>query len=153
MNEQISVVTLPKFGKFLGYAGLLPQAIILALVTSKSEWQWVALATGWAYAALIFSFLGGVWWGLALVGRNTANWLYVAAVAPSLIAIATYIPWTLGWNWPGPSLAVLGLCLVGSPLIDRSIGQSVVISSSWMTLRWILSLGLGGMTLMLSTLS
>ena len=55
-----------RIARRLGYAGLLPQIAALALFAGGGEWGWVALAAGFAYAALIFSFLGGVWWGQAL---------------------------------------------------------------------------------------
>jgi hypothetical protein len=134
----------------LGLMGLLPQAIFLAFVLSGSEWRWVALAMGWGYAALIFSFLGGVWWGLALANQRREIWLYIAAVAPSLIALASYFPWTMGWEWPGPSMVILGLCLIASPLIDYQISKIVDLPKSWMPLRWGLSIGLGMMTLVLA---
>jgi Protein of unknown function (DUF3429) len=134
----------------LGLMGLLPQAIFLAFVLSGSEWRWVALAMGWGYAALIFSFLGGVYWGLALANQRREIWLYLAAVVPSLIALASYFPWTMGWEWPGPSMAILGLCLIISPLVDYQISKVVTLPESWMPLRWCLSIGLGVMTLVLA---
>lgn len=141
---------LPRVALRFGFAGLLPQAIALFLVVTDAEQRWSALAVGYAYAALIFSFLGGVWWGQAIAMRNAPGWIYAAAVAPSLIALGTYVPWVIGAEWPGPSLVVLGLCLILSPLIDRAIGRSVELPTGWMRLRIILSTGLGGLTLMLA---
>ena len=141
---------LPKLAFRLGLAGLLPQAIALFLVMTDSEQRWSALAVGYGYAALIFSFLGGIWWGQALSIKNAPGWIYAAAVMPSLIALATYLPWIYGRDWPGPSLAVLGVCLIASPLVDRAIGRSIPLPDGWMKLRWILSSGLGGLTLLLA---
>ena len=142
--------TLPSAALRFGFAGLLPQAIALFLVATDAEQRWSALAVGYAYAALIFSFLGGVWWGQALSMKNTPGWIYAAAVAPSLIALATYVPWVIGAEWPGPSLVVLGICLILSPLIDRAIGRSVAFPAGWMRLRIMLSGGLGGLTLLMA---
>jgi Protein of unknown function (DUF3429) len=142
--------TLPRIALRLGFAGLLPQIIAVFLVATDAEQRWSALAVGYAYAAFIFSFLGGVWWGQGLTIKNAPLWIYAAAVAPSLIALATYVPWVIGAAWPGPSLAILGICLILSPLVDRAIGQSVPFPPDWMRLRIILSLGLGGLTLLLS---
>ena len=142
--------TLPRAALRFGFAGLLPQAIALFLVATDAEQRWSALAVGYAYAALIFSFLGGVWWGQALSMKNAPLWIYAAAVAPSLIALATYVPWVIGWTWPGPSLVVLGICLIFSPLIDRAIGRSVAFPAGWMRLRIMLSGGLGGLTLLMA---
>jgi Protein of unknown function (DUF3429) len=145
--------TLPRAALRFGFAGLLPQLIALFLVATDAEQRWSALAVGYAYAALIFSFLGGVWWGQALSSKNAPLWIYAAAVAPSLIALATYVPWVIGWTWPGPSLVVLGVCLILSPLIDRAIGRSVPLPAGWMRLRIMLSCGLGGLTLLLAYVS
>ena len=141
---------LPKLAFRLGLAGLLPQAIALFLVMTDSEQRWSALAVGYGYAALIFSFLGGIWWGQALSIKNAPGWIYAAAVMPSLIALGTYMPWIYGREWPGPSLAVLGVCLIASPLVDRAIGRSIPLPGGWMKLRLILSSGLGGLTLLLA---
>ena len=145
--------SLPRVALRFGFAGLLPQAIALFLVATDAEQRWSALAVGYAYAALIFSFLGGVWWGQALNSKNAPLWIYAAAVAPSLIALATYVPWVIGAAWPGPSLVVLGVCLVLSPLVDRAIGQSVTPPEDWMRLRVMLSAGLGALTLLLAWVS
>lgn len=142
--------TLPRAALRFGFAGLLPQAIALFLVATDAEQRWSALAVGYAYAALIFSFLGGIWWGQALSMKNAPTWFYAAAVAPSLIALATYIPWVIGAAWPGPSLVVLGICLILSPLLDRAIGRSVAFPAGWMRLRIMLSGGIGGLTLLMA---
>ncbi|MGB3752568.1 MAG: DUF3429 domain-containing protein [Parerythrobacter sp.] len=140
----------PRLALALGYAGLLPQLIAVVLVVNGGQWGWVALAGGFAYAALIFSFLGGVWWGQALSMPQAPRWIYGAAILPSLVALALYMPWLFGARWPGPSLLWLGLLLGASPLVDRAIGDAKL---RWMRLRWHLSLGLGGLTLVLAGLA
>lgn len=141
---------LPRGALRLGFAGLLPQLIALFLVATDAEQRWSAMAVGYAYAALIFSFLGGVWWGQALSIKNAPLWIYAAAVMPSLIALATYVPWVIGAEWPGPSLVVLGGCLILSPLVDRAIGRAVELPKGWMRLRLMLSFALGGLTFLLA---
>ena len=47
--------------RLLGYAGLLPQAAAFVAVLKDGPEKWTALAMAFGYAALIFSFLGGVW--------------------------------------------------------------------------------------------
>jgi Protein of unknown function (DUF3429) len=141
---------LPRAALRFGFAGLLPQAIALFLVATDAEQRWSALAVGYAYAALIFSFLGGVWWGQAIAMKTAPSWIYAVAVTPSLIALATYVPWVIGAAWPGPSLIVLGICLILSPLIDRAIGRGVSLPDGWMRLRIMLSTGLGALTLLLA---
>ncbi|MFN4018995.1 MAG: DUF3429 domain-containing protein [Erythrobacter sp.] len=134
----------------LGYAGLLPQFLCLAMVLTGHEWRYCALAGGFAYAAAIFSFLGGVWWGQAVQsGRATAG-AYVLAVLPSLIAAGLFLPWTFGWEWPGPALLYLGALIALSPMIDRALGFA---APDFLRLRWHLSFGLGGLTIALGLLS
>ncbi len=141
---------LGKTALVLGYAGLAPQILCLAMVLSGHEWRYSALGGGFAYAAAIFSFLGGVWWGQAVQsGRATAG-AYGVAVLPSLVAVALFLPWTFGWEWPGPALLYLGALIGLSPIVDRALGFA---SPDFLRLRWHLSLGLGSLTIALGLLS
>lgn len=141
---------LTKTARLLGLAGLLPQLIAVLFLLDGSGMRWIATAGGYGYAALIFSFLGGLWWAIAMLNRDAPDWIYAAAIAPSLIALGTFLPWTWGWSWPGPSLVVLSICLLASPLVDRAIAQTVRLPEGWLALRWQLSLGLGGLTAILA---
>lgn len=134
----------------LGYAGLLPQAFAVFLLVEGSGMGWLATAGGYGYAALIFSFLGGLWWAFAMLNAGAPRWIYGAAIAPSLIALATFLPWTWGWEWPGSSLGILAVCLLLSPKVDRAIALAVPVPSGWLRLRLHLSLGLGSMTAVLT---
>lgn len=134
----------------LGYAGLLPQAFAVALLLDGGGMRWIASAGGFGYAALIFSFLGGIWWALAMLNPAAPRWIFAAAVAPSLIALATFLPWTWGWEWPGPSLVILAACLVCSPLVDHRIAQDVELPKDWLRMRILLSLGIGIFTAILA---
>jgi hypothetical protein len=130
----------------LGYAGLLPPAFCLGLILVGHEWRYAALAGGFAYAAAIFSFLGGVWWGQAVMSGRGSTGAYVVAVLPSLVAVALFLPWSFGWEWPGPALLYLGALILGSPLIDRGLGMA---APDFLRLRWHLSVGLGLLTIAL----
>lgn len=134
----------------LGYAGLLPQIICIGMVLTGHEWRFAALAGGFAYAAAIFSFLGGVWWGQAVQSARATTGAYLVAVLPSLIAVALFLPWSFGWEWPGPALLYLGALIALSPLIDRKLGYA---PSDFLRLRWHLSLGLGSLTIALGLLA
>ena len=136
--------------RVLGYAGLLPPMICIALIVTGHEWRYSALAGGFAYAAAIFSFLGGVWWGQALGHGRAGTGAYVLAVLPSLIAVALFLPWTFGWDWPGPAMLYLGALILLSPLVDRALGFA---QADFLRLRWHLSLGLGGLTIGLGLLA
>ena len=140
---------LQRRARLLGYAGQLPQVFAIILLADP-ETRWIALAGGFGYAALIFSFLGGVWWGVGISNPQAPRWIYVAAVLPSLIGLATYVPWIFGWAWPGPSLIVLGLCLLVSPIVDREMALKLPLPEGWVRLRSHLSVGLGLLTLLLA---
>ena len=145
-----SPASLSPAARALGYAGLLPQLICIALILMGHEWRYSALAGGFAYAAAIFSFLGGVWWGQALASGRATTGAYVIAVMPSLLTLALFLPWTFGWEWPGPALFYLGALILGSPLIDRALGYA---APDFLRLRWHLSIGLGSLTIALGFLS
>lgn len=132
--------------RWLGYAGLLPQMLCVALAMSGHEYGYSALAGGFAYAAGIFSFLGGVWWGQALASGRAGAGAYVVAVMPSLLAVALFLPWTFGWDWPGPALLYLGALIAFSPLVDWALGFA---AKDFFSLRLQLSVGLGALTIAL----
>ncbi|QPC99073.1 DUF3429 domain-containing protein [Qipengyuania soli] len=144
----------PAMPRLLGLAGLLPQfACAAILYAGPPDWRYAALSLAFAYAALIFAFLGGMWWGFAAAApaaerRQALGWLWVAAVLPSLVALAAFLPWVFGWAWPEPSLAMLGGAILLSPAIDARLGP--LAPRWWMSLRVTLSLGLGIATLLVA---
>lgn len=143
--------SLPPLARLLGFAGLLPQLAAAGVVTvMPREATFAAQALGFAYASLILSFLGGLWWGMAAARRDAPGWIYVAAVAPSLFALACAIPWAVGWSWPGPSLVALALAIWASLLIDMRLVKAGLAPGWWMRLRFPLSLVLGGLTLIVA---
>ncbi|WP_353205351.1 DUF3429 domain-containing protein [Sphingomonas sp.] len=141
----------PLVPRWLGLAGLLPQLAAAAVVLSgDGPLHFSALSMGYAYAALILSFLGGMWWGIAASQPDPPEWLWVAAIAPSLIALGSAVPWATGQPWPGPSLLILGVALVGALAVDLVLARRGLVPPWWMSLRVPLSLGLGGLTLALA---
>jgi Protein of unknown function (DUF3429) len=134
----------------LGYAGLVPQAFAVAMLIDGNDLRWIASAGGFGYAAFIFSFLGGVWWGLAMQSETPPRWIYFAAVTPSLLSLVAYLPWTFGWEWPTMSLWFLAAMIALSPLVDRAMARSIALPTGWIALRWQLSLGLAGLTAILA---
>lgn len=145
----------PELAKVLGYAGLLPQAACLLAVFKGGPAAWTALALSYAYAALILSFLGGVWWGQAVAAARAPGWVWPVAVLPSLIGLGGWFPWTVGLAWPRPELFVIGAGLALSPLVDVALGRALrkAPPAGWMALRRNLSLGLGGLTLTIAALA
>ncbi|SIN61184.1 Protein of unknown function [Parasphingorhabdus marina DSM 22363] len=144
--------SLPPSALWLGLAGLLPQTLCLVLVFDDQH-RFSALAAGWLYAALIFSFLGGVWWGLGVADERPPAWLFPIAVLPSLIAFASGIPWMIGTTWPGPSMLLLGAGLILALFVDRALFRRQIMSAAMFRLRILLSAGLGSLTLALGLLA
>ena len=87
-----------------------------------------------------------MWWGIAAAApaaqrRRTLGWLWIAAVLPSLVALACFLPWALDWEWPEPSLVMLGGALLVSLGVDAKLGA--LAPRWWLALRVPLSTGLG----------
>lgn len=141
------VARLPRSFVLLGLSGIAPQAICLALVVHGGPERWIALAAGCAYAAVILSFLGGLWWMAALLAGRTEPGIMALAVLPSLFAWATFLPWCFGATWPGPSLVGLAVVLLASPLADRHLARTISFPAGWLRLRVAMATGLGVLTL------
>ena len=148
----IDTPPLPRLAVVLGLASVLPQFVAL-WATRIEATRFVGLAAGYFYAALILSFLGGIWWGIAASKPGAPRWLFVAAVAPSLIAFASGVPWMNGGDWPGPSLVVLGVAIVLTLVIDWRLLRLRLIDTRLFKLRVVLSLSLGALTLLLAAIA
>lgn len=85
---------LPPAAATLGYAGLLPFALLVAglWVVAAPDLQSLLLRGLLAYGAAILTFLGAVHWGIALArpGAHDARVLAVGVV-PSLVAAASLV--------------------------------------------------------------
>lgn len=138
---------LPKAAIILGAAGLMPQSFCLILVAFFPEWRWLALSAACFYAAIILAFLGGLWWMQGLLSNSSDPTPYIGGVVPPILGWLALLPWCLGWNWPVPSLILLALALVGSPMVDQVFARRTRLPVRWMTLRWTLAIGLGGLSL------
>lgn len=137
-----------KLARAFGLAGLLPQILCVGAVL-HGQFAAPAVMIGFGYALLIYSFLGGLWWGIASSQPMIApapKWLWVAAITPSLFAFALFILNILGVPM-GYLLIALGIAILLSPLVDRAINS--ITPQWWMGLRIILSLGLGCLTMLL----
>lgn len=133
---------------WLGNAGLLPAFGCVALALLAPQYRSLALDAGFAYALLIFSFLGGIWWAQGIEGRAVPRWTLVAAVVPSLLAWALMLGRMAGLGTRA-SLLLLGLSLLASPLVDFAIARERGAPAGWLALRSTLSSGLGILTLAL----
>ncbi|PLK25726.1 DUF3429 domain-containing protein [Novosphingobium sp. TH158] len=145
--------TLPRPLVVFGLAGLLPQAGCLALMLVWPDARWFTMAAACFYAAIILSFLGGMWWMAGLMAGRKEPAAYLLAVVASLSGWAGLLPWALGWSWPAPSLGVLGLLLLASPLVDGFLARDIALPPAWLRLRVAMASGLGLLTLAVAALA
>ena len=131
----------------LGYAGLFPQIAAVATCFFSAESD-VGPMFAFAYAALILSFLGGIWWGFAMRATQRQGHIATLAVLPSLfgtgvilLSIAHVLPL-------GLALVLMGSAVITTLLIDRRLVDTAHAPTGWMTLRIPLSVGLGGLTIL-----
>ena len=144
---------LPRPPLILGAAGVLPPLLCVALALVDPTLILPATIGGGLYAALILSFLGGMWWMEAVRRRDDRGWPYLVAVLPSLIGWALLLPPLLAGGSIRLALILLGLVIMVTPLVDLRVGTAMRTITGWARLRWALSLGLGGLTLILGLIA
>ena len=133
--------TLPRAARLLGLAGLIPTLAMVAALLLLPDWRDGVAKAGLAYGAVIASFVGGAWWGLAARTETVAPRLLALSVLPSLTA------------WPAllvpPATGLLVLALVFAALLptDRRLVADGVAPGWWMALRVPLSLGMAALHL------
>jgi hypothetical protein len=133
--------TLPRAARLLGLAGLIPTLAMVAALLLLPDWRDGVAKAGLAYGAVIASFVGGAWWGLAARTETVSPRLLALSVLPSLTA------------WPAllvpPATGLLVLALVFAALLptDRRLVADGVAPGWWMALRVPLSLGMAALHL------
>ena len=153
-SARIASPRLSLLARSLGLAGLIPQILLAAVVIGlPAKFSPPAIGLALVYSCLILSFIGGAWWGLAASSKERVpSWIWLVAVAPSLIAFAAIGAWTIGRS-PGPSLMITGTSLIAALGVDFKIAANGFCPPGWLRLRTPLSLGLGGLTILIATLS
>lgn len=137
---------LPATAALLGYAGLLPPLVAIGIWMFDPIRGGMALGLALLYGALILSFLGGMWWGVAaarVAGAALTVWLTIAVV-PSLIALAAGMVFFASVV---SGAAILAAGLFASLLVDLALLRAGHVPAWWMRLRVPLSVGLGTLTL------
>lgn len=147
-------VSMTRWARWLGFVGLMPQvALAVVVIGGPPDLGPTAVRLASCYAALILSFLGGTWWGLAAQsGRNARPWMWLTAVAPSLLAFAALGLWVIAQS-PQASLAATGVVLIAALAVDYRLAADSVSPSGWLGLRMPLSLGLGGLCLLIAAIA
>lgn len=114
-----------------------------------TDLAWILAYAGYGfallYAAIILSFLGGIWWTFAMRRTDGQARLASVAVVPplvgfGLVAAAVFgAPMTIP-AWPA---IVLGCVVMLTLLIDKRLVRTGEAPTGWMALRIVLSVGLG----------
>lgn len=137
----MSESTIPRPALQLGMAGLLPSLAALAVMLAWPAARGAAATAGIAYGAVIASFVGGAWWGLAAgrAGPETQARFLVLSIIPSLIAwLAVLAP-------PPTGFATLALLFLVLPPTDRRLANASVAPAWWVSLRRPLSLAMAAL--------
>lgn len=139
--------------RWLGYAGLIPQILLAAVVIGGPvKFGPPAIGLALSYSALILSFIGGAWWGLAANQKmRVPLWLWLAAIAPALIAFAAIGALAIGSSVRA-GLLVTGASLIAALGVDSKLAANGFCPPGWLRLRTPLSLGLGGLTILIAIL-
>jgi len=122
----------------LGHLGLLPFALGALLIwligdSNLEAHAFVTLGTS-AYAALVISFLGGIYWGFAFRMPEATAQPFIWGVVPSLGAwVAVVMPAYAG-------LVLQAVMLIVCYLVDRRFYPDFG-AAAWLTLRFRLSAG------------
>ena len=140
----------------LGFAGLLPQIVAVGAfaLLDPAHGPSLPAVVAAVYPLAILSFLGGMWWGLAMRGDAAQPAGVLLAVLPSLAAVALAFAFFVaadagltGWCFVATGSAIL-LTL----LVDRWLERQTLTPDGWMRLRVPLSVGLGGLTILAGAL-
>ena len=152
-SAQFDLAALPPSAKWLGFAGLAPQVVLAAAAFGGApDLADAAVRLALCYAALILSFIGGAWWGLAAQpAKRAPSWMWLVAVAPSLIAFGAL--GALALERTAAGLAVAGAALIFTLVIDFKLAENGWCPRGWLRLRTPLSLGLGSLTLLVVPLA
>jgi hypothetical protein len=129
---------IPMAARLLGFAGLIPFLGLAFLVEATgAEYKAEILIALRAYGAVILSFLGGIYWGLA-IGRPWTQvniiWLCVSVV-PSLLA------WTALLLSAVMGMGLLGLSIAAMVMVDLRSAKAGQAPPWYPALRLPLSVG------------
>ncbi|KQN76291.1 hypothetical protein ASE91_16920 [Sphingomonas sp. Leaf62] len=136
----------------LGYAGLLPPIVAVAVRLIDPAKGGMMLALALFYSALILSFLGGMWWGAVsarVAGAALTLWLGIAVV-PTLVAL---VAGAVLFASVLSASAIVAAGLLGSLLVDMALVRAGHVPAWWMKLRVPLSVGLAVLTLLTGLLA
>lgn len=131
----------PRSALLLGLAGLAPSLAMVAVMALRPGWRDAAAIVGLGYGALIASFIGGAWWGLAAARAEPAALprMLLRSVVPSLSA------WPALLIRPEVGFMMLAAIFVSLLPMDRELCRKGLAPGWWYALRLPLSLAMAGL--------
>lgn len=117
--------------RLAGYGGLAPLVVPVLVMWADPTWAEPAVTVQHTYAALILSFLGGIYWGVALNHRS-GGWIWLSAL-PSLWAWPALLMTPVSATW----MLMMGYALMF--LLDQAAHQRGWIRRWFYRLRLTLS--------------
>jgi hypothetical protein len=130
----------------LGFAGLLPQFATLWFAWRGGDGFGQLLA--FVYAAVILSFLGGMWWAFAMRRGPGQGVLVAISVVPSLVAFFLTVALAMNMISGRTALISLGVAVIASLPVDQRLFRTGEVPRGWIALRVPLSVGLGVLTIL-----
>ena len=131
----------PRSALWLGLSGLLPSIAMVAAMILWPAHRGAAATVGMAYGAVIASFVGSAWWGLAAARAEAVALprMLARSVVPSLTAwLALLLP-------PASGLLMLAAIFASLLPMDRELRRLGMAPGWWFALRLPLSLGMAAL--------
>ncbi len=122
---------IPNSALLIGLAGLVPSIAAPVAMLAWPAGQGLLAMIGVAYGAMVASFGGGAWWGMAC-GRASAEAqprLMALSMVPGLVA------WPVMLAPPATGYLVLALLFAVLPPTERRFQQAGLTPAWWFALR------------------
>lgn len=127
----MSESTVPRAALWLGLTGILPSIAAIAVMLSWPGAKGFAASAALAYGAMVASFVGGTWWGLAALraAPELLSRYLQLAIVPTLVA------WLAVLVQPAAGFAILALLFIVLPPTDRRLQDAGITPTWWLTQR------------------
>ncbi|WP_347546913.1 DUF3429 domain-containing protein [Roseomonas sp. CAU 1739] len=122
---------MPRAAWWLGLTGMLPNVAALAVMLAWPEAQGFAAHAALVFSAMVASFVGGTWWGLAALRASPGELsrFLQLAIMPALTA------WLAVLVQPATGFAILAMLFAVLPPTDRRLQAAGVTPGWWLAQR------------------
>ena len=137
----MSESNVPRPAIWLGLTGILPSLAAIVAMVAWPAAQDVATSAALTYGAMVASFVGGTWWGLAALKappEALSRYLQLA-IMPTLVA------WLAVLVQPATGFAVLAVLFIVLPPTDRRLQAAGITPGWWLAQRRPLSFAMAAL--------